>query len=75
MSWKQTNFVSERQYFSKGMIWFDEKSTLKLQAGDDSRAAKLDQKINADKEALRAERDAILAELYGFGKPAFALAA
>lgn len=36
----------------------------------------MDQKINADKriEALKAERDAILAELFGAGQQAFAYA-
>ena len=44
------------------MIWFDEKSTLKLQAGDDSRAAKLDQKINADESISELEARVALAE-------------
>jgi len=44
------------------MNWFDEKSTLKLQAGDDSRAAKLDQKINA-KSSIGARLDAKIAAL------------
>jgi hypothetical protein len=48
-----------------------------LQADDDSGVVKLDQKINAKPsiEALKAERDAILAELFGVGQPAYALAA
>jgi len=51
-----------------------------LQAGDDSRAAKLDQKINAGQnriEALKAEKNRILAELAGLygGRQALALAA
>ena len=59
------------------MTWFDERSTLKLQADDDQRVVKLGQKINADKriEALKTEREALkrqLAEFVRAGQPAFA---
>lgn len=77
---KRKDIERDIQENLKGMNWFDGKSTLKTASRQWFKAVKMDQKLNAGENriaALKAERDAILAELKStFGaRPAYALAA